>query len=93
MISVTHEARQVLKQKHAETVQAGGVGLRLAATPAGQVGLTPAPAQAGDQMVEHDGEVVLAIDREVAQRLDGMMIDCKHTEEGTQLTIRQPGTA
>ncbi|HET9489602.1 MAG TPA: hypothetical protein VFR64_07600 [Methylomirabilota bacterium] len=93
MISVTSEARQLLKQKHVETIQAGGVGLRLAATPAGKVGLTPASAQAGDQMVEHDGEVVLAIARDVAQRLDGMMIDCEHTEEGTQLTIRPPGTA
>jgi hypothetical protein len=37
--------------------------------------------------------VVLAIARDVAQRLDGMMIDCEHTEEGTQLTIRPPGTA
>lgn len=91
MISVTPEARQLLKQKHEETVQAGGIGLRLAATPAGQMGLTPAPAQAGDQMVEHDGEVVLAIARDVAQRFDGMMIDCKHTEDGAQLTIRPPG--
>jgi len=93
MILVTTEARQLLKQKHAETIHVGGAGLRLTATPAGQLGITPAPAQTGDQMVEHDGDVVLAIARDVAQQLDGMMIDCEHTKEGTRFTIRSGGTA
>jgi len=41
----------------------------------------------GDQVVESEGAKVLFVSSELAQALDGMVIDCQETPQGAQFSI------
>lgn len=47
--------------------------------------------QAGDERFEHDGRTVLVLDPQVAETLDGQMLDVEQAEEGPRLTVQENG--
>ena len=50
----------------------------------------PDREKAGDQVVEHEGDVLLLIGTEASQPLDGATIDLAETPEGAQLVCTRP---
>jgi Fe-S cluster assembly iron-binding protein IscA len=60
--------------------------IRLVAQPQG-LGMAVDTPNDGDHTVEHDGRVVLLVDDQVANMLDGRTMDLQETEQGTALAI------
>ena len=46
--------------------------------------------QDGDQVIEHDERKVLAVERQVADALDGATIDIADSPEGRHLVLQSP---
>ena len=89
MVSVTTEAKQVLKQVLSGQVGDPEVGLRLDMAEGGQLGLFPDRKQEGDQVVAHEGRMVLLVADELAAPLAGATLDCQRTDEGLQLVVKR----
>ncbi len=90
MINVSEKAASALHDTLAENSNDGDELLRLTATPEG-FGLVLGREQEGDQVVRHQDRAVLAVEREVADELDGATIDTMETPEGERLVFRGPG--
>lgn len=90
MVTVTTEAKQVLKQVLSGQIADPEVGLRLEVTEGGQLGLFPDRKQEDDHVVSHQGRMVLLVSDEVAAPLEGTTLDCQRTDEGLQLVVKRP---
>jgi Fe-S cluster assembly iron-binding protein IscA len=97
MITVTDKAKDELRQTLDQAgVNEEGVGIRLAPTQAGdapgetRLGLILDHARAGDQVVEHEGRIVLMVDADIAAQLDGTTLDVVDTPEGRTLALSRP---
>lgn len=94
MITVTEGARGLfLDVEHPE-----GTVLRLdpvvdSDTGEQGIGISAGEPQAGDQVVEHEGESLLHIAAPVSEALDGSTLDLVETPEGPGLGLTQPGAA
>lgn len=89
MITVTDTAKDML---HGIRAQAGvaeeDVTIRLVPVPEqNTIGFALQHPEEGDQLVEHQGETVAAIDQSVADALDGATLDAVDTPQGRQLAI------
>ena len=74
----------------AETSSEGGEVLRLVAQPdEGGFALGLDQVREGDEVVESGDERVLVIASDLAETLEGVVIDVEETEEGQRLTIRR----
>jgi Fe-S cluster assembly iron-binding protein IscA len=92
MVNVTDRAKielkNILSARVDETgVDETGIGLRLDASGQGGLALYPDREKAGDQVVEHEGNVLLLIGEEISQPLAGTTIDFKETPEGSRLVV------
>ena len=90
MVNVTDRAKVVLKNALSRSVEEEGIGLRVEISGEGTCALFPDREKAGDQVVEHEGDVLLLIGTEASQPLDGATIDLADTPEGAQLVITRP---
>jgi Fe-S cluster assembly iron-binding protein IscA len=89
MVTVTTEAKQVLKQVLSGQIGDPEVGLRLDVSEGGQFGLFPDRKQEGDQVIAHEGRMVLLVSDELAAPLEGATLDCQRTDEGVQLVVKR----
>lgn len=89
MIQVTERAREQLKAVRDQVAEQPDVCLRLGPVAEGQLGVFPDTGTETDQVVEHDGTVVLLVDPKVAAAIDGTTIDLEESDEGTRLTLRR----
>jgi Fe-S cluster assembly iron-binding protein IscA len=87
MVNVTDRARIALKSVLAQGVEEPGTGLRVEISEEGSCSLFPDQMKAGDEVVEHEGDVLLLIGEEASQPLDGATIDLAETPEGTHLVL------
>jgi len=55
--------------------------------------MNPGAAEENDVTVEHEGRVVLAIPRPLAEQLDNLTLQAQKTEQGTRLEVRQNADA
>jgi Fe-S cluster assembly iron-binding protein IscA len=90
MVHVTDRAKTALKSALSRTVEEPGVGLRVEVSEEGTCALFPDREKAGDQVVEHEGDVLLLIGEDASQPLDGATIDLEQTPEGAQLIVTKP---
>ena len=65
--------------------------MRVEISEEGTCALFPDREKAGDQVVEHQGEVLLLFGEEASQPLDGATIDLAETPEGDRLIVSKPG--
>jgi Fe-S cluster assembly iron-binding protein IscA len=67
-----------------------GRRLRVEVSEEGTCALFPDREKAGDQVVEHEGDVLLLIGEDASQPLDGATIDLAQTPEGARLVVTKP---
>ena len=87
MITVTALAAEELKTMSQAEVSGPEEALRLVPAGAGQLALVPDAVREGDQVVEHEGAKVLLVGAELADAVDGLVLDAKDTPEGRRLVI------
>jgi Fe-S cluster assembly iron-binding protein IscA len=90
MVNVTDRAKVVLKSALTRSVDGAGIGLRVEISEQGACALFPDREKAGDQIVEHEGNVLLLIGEEVSEPLEGATIDLAETPEGARLVVTKP---
>jgi Fe-S cluster assembly iron-binding protein IscA len=92
MIMVTERAKTYLRESVLTKIQAKtpGVSARLAQTEAGTLSVFPDKKMEGDQVVEHQGAVILLIDGALSARLTGATIDCVESPGESHLRIIPP---
>lgn len=90
MVNVTDRAKVALKSALSRSVEEAGIGLRVEISEQGACALYPDWEKAGDQVVEHEGNVLLLIGEEVSQPLEGATIDLTETPEGARLVVTKP---
>lgn len=91
MVNVTERAKEKLKTLLETEVDDSSVGLRLETTPSGQLGVFPDRAHADDQVVVHEGAVVLLVDQEVAETIGDTTLDYEESQVGAHFVIRKGG--
>jgi Fe-S cluster assembly iron-binding protein IscA len=94
MIMVTERAKTYLRESVLSKIEAKtpGVSARLVRTEAGKLSVFPDEEMEGDQVVEHEGAIVLLIDSTLSDRLTGATIDCVESPGESHLTIRPPNS-
>jgi Fe-S cluster assembly iron-binding protein IscA len=90
MVNVTDRAKNVLKSALSRSGEQPGTGLMVEISEEGTCALFPDREKAGDQVVKHQGEVLLLIGEEASQPLDGATIDLAETPEGDRLVVSKP---
>ena len=90
MVTLTDRAKIALRTALSHTVDEAGVGLRLDVSEEGGFALYPDTPKVGDEVVEHEGNVLLLIGDDVAQPLAGATIDLAKTPEGERLVVTKP---
>ncbi len=92
MVSVTERAKEKLKEFLGTKTEDASVGLRLEWTPSGEFAVFPDQERADDQVVEHQGVVVLLVGQEIAQeiaqKVGDTTIDCDEIGPSPRLVIR-----
>ena len=88
MIEITDAAKAELKRILSENSQDSSELLRLTAGPEGSLGLIIDKATEGDNIFEHEGIRVLAIEAELAGMMHGVSMDVEDTDEGPMLTFK-----
>jgi len=90
MLTVTAQAATELKTIAQAEATDPGEALRLIPTGEGKLALVVDAPREGDQVVEHEGINILLIGLELNDAVDGLVLDCKDTPQGLQLTISGP---
>ena len=90
MITVTAEAADVLAIRAEVETTDPEETFRLVPAGSEQLGLTLDRVKEGDQVVEHEGVKVLLVGAELADAVDGLVIDCEDTPEGRRLIVSGP---
>ena len=95
MLHVTERAKEVLHQKKRAHVPSREMGLRLASSGYGRLGLVASRVKAGDQVVLYHDEPVLLVDAELSELvLAGKTVDCRETDDGSvEFVLRGVGRA
>ncbi len=89
MLTVTEQAAAKLREAIQAQTEDPELAIRLvpsAARPR-QLDMALDKEKEGDQVVESEGAKVLFVSAELAQALDGMVIDCQETPQGAQFSI------
>lgn len=87
MLTVTENAKQLLKETLLAHTDDPESGLRLTLDPPGRLGLVLSTEGYGDQVVEHEGAKVLLVAPELAPVVDGITLDVQDTADGPKLVI------
>jgi hypothetical protein len=83
MVAVTERAREhLLEMKSEARINQREVGFRLEPVPDNRWRLVPDEATESDQVVEHEGSIVLLVDAELSDELDDVEVDCIQTAAG-----------
>ena len=87
MLSVTQSARQQLRDIVRANIDDPGFTLRLVANLPGEFAFTVDRARDDDQIVEHEGHIVLLVGSELSDAVEGLTIDWQDTAEGPCLVM------
>ena len=89
MLTVTEDAKQILKEKLLANTDDPDRCLRLKGEPGGQLGLVLDKETPGDDVVEHEETKVLLIGAELADVVDELTLTTEDTPGGPKLVIRR----
>ena len=89
MIEISERARQELKDILESNTDEAGACLRLIAADQGQLGLAIDMERQGDQVVEHEDQKLLVVEKDLADSLQGITMDVQDSPEGSRLVISQ----
>ncbi len=89
MLTVTEEAKQILKEKLLANTDDPELVLRLKGEPGGQLGLVLDREAPGDYVVEQEEARVLLIGKELTDVVDELTLGTEDTPEGPKLVIRR----
>ena len=89
MLTVTEDAKQILKEKLLANTEDPEMCLRLKGEPGGQLGLVLDKEAPDDYVVEHEETRVLLIGEELADTVDELTLKTEDTPEGPKLVIRR----
>jgi len=89
MLTVTEEAKQILKEKLLASTDDPELVLRLKGEPGGQLGLVLDREAPGDYVVEQEEARVLLIGKELTDVVDELTLGTEDTPEGPKLVIRR----
>jgi Fe-S cluster assembly iron-binding protein IscA len=89
MIAVTERAKEQLESMLISKVDNTQAALRLITTDEGEYGLYIDVETPGDKVVNYKGKKVLVIDKELADNLEGTILDTEITSEGVELALLQ----
>lgn len=89
MLTVTAQAAGKLKEAIQAQTTDPEVAIRLipSSSRPNQLDMALDKEKKGDQVVESEGVKVLFVSSELAQALEGMVIDCQETPQGVQFSI------
>jgi Fe-S cluster assembly iron-binding protein IscA len=87
MLTVTKEAKQLLKETLREHSEDPETGIRLSVKEEGQFGIVLDRELKGDQVVEHEGAKVLLLSPLLATALERSKLDVQDTDEGRKLFL------
>jgi Fe-S cluster assembly iron-binding protein IscA len=87
MVHVTERARAIFKDKLDHVTDGHDLALRIGPTDAG-LGVFPDTRKDDDQIIEHEGQTVLLLDREVSETLAGKTIDVEEHTDGSHFVLR-----
>ena len=93
MVTVTAPAAEKIRGDLQAVTSEPEVGIRLIPSPSipNRIQMVLDKEKEGDQIVESEGVKVLLLDPEIAQALEGMVINYEETPQGARFTIA-PGT-
>lgn len=96
MLTVTERAAEKLKGDLQAATTDPEVGVRLIPSPSvpNRIEMVLDKEKEKDQVVESEGVKILLLDPEIAQALEGMVVDYEETPQGGRFTISKaaPGT-
>ncbi len=89
MVTVTAQAAQKLREDLQTVTTEPEVGIRLILSPTipNQIEMVLEKSKEGDQVVESEGIKILLLDSQIAQLLEGMVIDYEENPQGGRFTI------
>ena len=87
MLTVTEDAKQLLKETLRAHSDDPEVVLRLSMKPPGQLGILLDNEAEGDQVIEHEGVKVLLVASELAPMVEGVTLDIQDTPDGPKLVV------
>jgi Fe-S cluster assembly iron-binding protein IscA len=90
MLTVTAQAAEKLKTRAEAEIADPSQAFRLVPARSGGIALVVDTVKEEDQVVEHEGVVILLVGAELADTVDGLVLDCKDTPQGRRLTISGP---
>ena len=88
MVAVTEQAAKELRAKLLAETSDPEIGLRILPVPDSRFMLILDTELSGDQVVEYQGAKILLVGIEYFRALEGAIIDCQNTPEGTALFVR-----
>jgi hypothetical protein len=89
MLQVTDSAKAELKRLLTTKVDWPGARLRLLERSSGALGLGVDIAAAGDRVVEYEGDELLVIEGDLADKLERVLLDVDTTADGVVLVISE----
>jgi len=90
MLDVTPTACEAISDMLAQGNAPEDVALRLATQEGGALGLSPDRETPSDTSFAHGDRTVLVVDEQLANDLDGRVLDATATDAGVQLTLNRP---
>ena len=89
MLTVTAQAAEKIREDLKAATADPEVSVRLIPSPSmpNRIEMSLDKEREGDQVVESEGVKILLLDSQIAQALEGMVIDCEETPQGERFTI------
>jgi Fe-S cluster assembly iron-binding protein IscA len=89
MLTVTENAREVLKEILSANSNDPEMGLRLIIDGDNQIKMALGAEEQGDQVIEHDGTKVLMVPSALITVFEGITIDAEETDDGPKLVVQR----
>jgi len=89
MLTVTENAREVLKEILNANCDDPEMGLRLIVDQDNQIKMALGTEEPGDQVIQHEGTKVLMVPPPLITVFDDITIDAEETDDGPKLVVQK----
>lgn len=88
MLEVSQSARELLKDILEANSETEGSILRFSLDEKRKLGIIVASPDPNDEIIEHEGAKILALEEGLSDKLDGIVLDTEATTNGSQLVVK-----